>query len=81
LVCGRFRACRAGMSAAQVSKQLASVREYGGLRLRDTAYESWEAMLVAVMRLLRAMAGSHSWQSLTVVGCSWQSLSSGQSHT
>ena len=54
LVCGRFRACRAGMSAAQVSKQLASVHEYGGLRLRDTAYESWEAMLVAVMRLLRA---------------------------
>ena len=42
--CGRFRACRAGrgMSAAvqlQVSKQLASVREYGGLRLCDTAYE------------------------------------------
>jgi len=48
LVCGRFRACRAGMSAAQVSKQLASVHEYGGLRLRDTAYESWEAMLAAV---------------------------------
>jgi len=54
LVCGRFRACRAGMSAAQVSKQLASVREYGGLRLCDTAYESWEAMLAAVMQLVES---------------------------
>ena len=54
LVCGRFRACRAGMSAAQVSKQLASVRAYGGLRLCDTAYESWEAMLAAVRSMLRS---------------------------
>jgi hypothetical protein len=32
----------------QVSTQLVSVREYGGLRLCDAAYVSWDAMQAAV---------------------------------
>ena len=67
LVCGRFRACRAGMSAAQVSKQLASVRAYGGLRLCDTAYESWEAMLAAVRSMLRAHVAEPKLAELQLV--------------
>lgn len=41
---GRYRACRAGLSAEQLKQHEARLAAHGYIRLRDTAYKSWEEM-------------------------------------
>ena len=41
---GRFRVCRKGLSEAQVAQLKENVHAYGGLRLKDTAFHSWEEL-------------------------------------
>ena len=47
IVTARFRVCRRGLSAAQVKEQLKRARGYGGLRLSDTTFASWQELYEA----------------------------------
>ena len=44
---GRYRACRAGLTAAQVKRHMARLASHGYIRLRDTAYASWAELHAA----------------------------------
>ena len=41
---GRYRACRAGLTAEQLASHIARLKSHGCIRLRDTVYETWEEM-------------------------------------
>ena len=45
---GRYRACRAGLSAEQLSAHKKRLETHGFIRLRDTVYKSWAEMYRAV---------------------------------